>query len=414
MKKRLLWLFILILMISGVVFYVWWPWKADAPARNDHQPDTAKATCQNIHATVLATGKVRPQVGAEVNVGARISGRLERLHVNIGDKIVKGQIISEIEKEDLEATTTEREADVKLFKVKLNALKEKGPREIARAEAELSERQASLKYARAELDRLEQLLGKGAIGKQTWDQAIKQFEVTDAQTEVARKNLQLTRTDYIEGIKQIETELVRAEASLKNATVKLSYAVIKAPISGVIASVSTREGETVAAGLSAPTFVTILDLERLQLNASVDEVDIGRVKVGQEGFFTVDAYPAKEFEGQVNAIYPQAVIQDNVVTYDCVLSIKTPYVGLLRPQMTANVTIIVESRKDVLVLPVKAVKRRSGKSVVYQKMGNRINTVTVITGWQDESLIEITSGLSAGDVVLLTPPDSIKTKRKTP
>ena len=414
MKKRLLWLFILILMISGVVFYVWWPWKAEAPARNDHQPNTAKATCQNIHATVLATGKVMPQVGAEVNVGTRISGRLERLHVNIGDKIVKGQIIAEIEKEDLEATTTEREADVKLFKVKLNALKEKGPREIARAEAELSERQASLKYARAELDRLEQLLGKGAIGKQTWDQAIKQFEVTDAQTEVARKNLQLTRTDYIEGIKQIETELVRAEASLKNALVKLSYAVIKAPISGVIASVSTREGETVAAGLNAPTFVTILDLERLQLNASVDEVDIGRIKVGQEGFFTVDAYPAKEFEGQVNAIYPQAVIQDNVVTYDCVLSIKTPYVGLLRPQMTANVTIIVESRKDVLVLPVKAVKRRSGKSVVYQKMGNRINTVTVITGWQDESLIEITSGLSAGDVVLLTPPDSIKTKRKTP
>ena len=412
MKKRLLWLVLLILMISGAVFYVWWPWKTEAPARNDHQPETAKATYQNIHATVLATGKVMPQVGAEVNVGARISGRLERLHVNVGNKVVKGQIVAEIEKEDLEATTSEREADVRLLKVKLNALKQKGPREIARAEAELSERQASLKYARAELDRLEQLLNKKAIGKQAWDQAIKQFEVTKAQTEVARKNLQLTRTDYQEGIKQIETELVRAEASLKNAMVKLSYSVIKAPISGIIASVSTREGETVAVGLNAPTFVTILDLEKLQLNASVDEVDIGLVREGQEGFFTVDAYPSKEFKGRVTTIYPQAVIQDNVVTYDCVLSINTPYVGFLRPQMTANVTIIVESREDVLVVPVKAVKRQGGRSLVYQKIGDRISPVTVTTGWQDESLIEITSGLSPGDIVFLSPPESMNTRRK--
>jgi multidrug resistance efflux pump len=405
MKKRIIWICILLLSISGAGLYVLWPWDAEAPVENSKQLLTVTATYQDIHETVLATGKVMPQVGAEVNVGARISGRLDHLHVNVGDHVVKGQIIAEIEKEDLEAIASEREADVKLFNVRLNALKEKGPREIAKAEAELAEREASLKFAQAELDRLEQLLNKKAIGKQAWDQALKQFEITQAQTEVAKKNLQLARTDYSEGIKQLETELVRTKASLKNARVKLSYAVIKAPINGVIASVSTREGETVAAGLNAPTFVTILDLERLQLNASVDEVDIGRVKTGQKGFFSVDAYPGKEFHGQVKAIYPQAVIQDNVVTYDCVLSIDTPFVGLLRPQMTANVTIVVENRSDVLVLPVKAVKRRAGKSVVYQKIGGRIDTIFVITGWQDESFIEIKSGLSEGDIVLLEPPN---------
>ena len=359
-------------MVAGLILYVWQPWKTEPPVENQQTPITTKAIYQNLHATVLATGKITSQTGSEVNIGARISGRLERLHVNIGDQVVKGQIIAEIEKEDLEATAAERKADVTLTKAKLAALKEKGPREIARAEAALAEHQAGLKFAQSELRRQEQLLTSGAVGQKAWDQATRQFEVTRAQTEFARKNLQLAQTEYREGIKLLEAELTRAEASLKNAQVKLSYALIKAPTNGVVASVSTREGETVAAGLSAPTFVTILDLERLQLNASVDEVDIGRVKVGQEGFFTVDAYPEKEFKGQLTSIYPQAVIQDNVVTYDCVLSIDTAYAGRLRPQMTANVTIVVENREKVLVLPVRAVKRRAGKSVVYRKSGDQI------------------------------------------
>lgn len=391
-------------MIAGLILYVWQPWKTEAPVENPQLALTTKAIYQNLHATVLATGKITSQIGSEVKVGARISGRLERLHVNIGDQVVKGQIIAEIEKEDLEATEVERKADVILTKAKLAALKEKGPRQIARAEAELAEHQAGLKFARSELRRQEQLLTSGAVGQKAWDQATRQFEVTRAQTESARKNLQLAQSEYREGIKLLEAELIKAEASLRNAQVKLSYAVIKAPINGVVASVSTREGETVAAGLNAPTFVTILDLKRLQLNASVDEVDIGRVKVGQEGFFTVDAYPEKEFKGRLTSIYPQAVIQDNVVTYDCVLSIDTAYAGWLRPQMTANVTIVVENRENVLVLPVKAVKRRTGKSVVYRKSGDRIETITVTTGWQDETVIEITSGLSAGDTILLSPP----------
>lgn len=408
MGNRITWLSILSITIAAAVLYLWWPWKAEAPIENRHHPATANAIYQDLYVTVLATGKVMPQVGAEVKVGARISGRLEHLHVNVGDKVVKGQIIAEIEKEDLEATASEREADITLIKVKLAALKEKGPREIAKAEAGVAEHQASLKFARAELHRQGQLLTREAVGKKAWEQASKMFEVTQAQTEFAKKNLQLSKTNYNEGVKLFEAELTRARASLQNARIKLSYAVIRVPIDGVVASVSTREGETVAAGLNAPTFVTILDLERLQLNASVDEVDIGRVKVGQQGFFTVDTYPDKKFMGRVTAIYPQAAIQDNVVTYDCVISIDTPYAGLLKPQMTANVTIVADNRKNILVLPVKAVKRKVGESVVYKKTGDRIVAVTVATGWQDESVIEITSGLTAGDTVLLSPPKQQK------
>jgi hypothetical protein len=133
--------------------------------------------------------------------------------------------------------------------------------------------------------------------------------------------------------------------------------VLRAPIAGVVASVATQEGETVAAGLSAPTFVTIVDLERLQVDAYVDEVDIGRIQVGQRALFTVDAFPARDFSGRVAAIYPTATIQDNVVKYVVALDIDDDYRGLLRPEMTANVRIELESR-DVLAVPSRAIQQQ--------------------------------------------------------
>ena len=404
--KRLFWVLILGFVTAMAVLFVWRPWKTDSPETRK-LPATARASLESIVSTVLATGKVMPQVGAEVNVGARISGRLEKLFVNVGDSVVKGQVIAEIEKEDLEAMKAVEEAEVSLIDVKLAALKIEGPQEIAQAEAEMAEQKARLEFIRCKVGRDGQLFGKSLISKEDWEEASSDFKMAQARYEVARKGFQLAQTRYEEETRQLAAELSRAQASLQNARVKLSYAVIRAPLSGVVGSVSTREGETVAAGLSAPTFVTIVDLKRLQLDAYVDEVDIGRIKVGQKGVFSVDAFPDKEFHGRVTAIYPQAVIQDNVVTYDCIIKIDTPYAGLLRPQMTANVMIEVENRENVLVLPVGAVKRRAGKSVVF-RTENPDKEVPVSTGWRDDSLVEITSGLSEGETILLIPPGGRK------
>jgi multidrug efflux pump subunit AcrA (membrane-fusion protein) len=405
-KKRLSLILIPSVMVALAIILVWQPWAENAPTALP-RPTTTRVSLENVVSTILATGKVMPQVGAEVNVGARISGRLEQLHVNIGDSVTKGQVIAEIEKEDLEAVKAEKEADVTLVEARLAALKKEGPQEIAQAEAEMAEHKARLEFVRCRLGRDDQLQGKALISKEDWEETSSDFKVAQAQYEVARRGLQLAKTRYKEGMRQLAAELSRARASLRNAIVKLSYAVIRAPLSGVVGSVSTREGETVAAGFNAPTFVTIVDLERLQLDAYVDEVDIGRVKVGQTSFFSVDAFPHKEFHGRLTAIYPQAVVQDNVVTYDCIISIDTPYDGLLRPQMTANVTIMAENRENVLVLPVGAVKRRNGKSVVWRK-GNRVEEVSVSTGWQDDARVEILSGLSEGDEILLSPPKGLK------
>ena len=176
----------------------------------------------------------------------------------------------------------------------------------------------------------------------------------------------------------------------------------------MIASVSTEEGETVAAGMQAPTFVTIIDLDRLQVDAYVDEVDIGKIQVGQQAVFTVDAFPADEFEGKVTAIYPKAVIQDNVVNYDVVVDITTPYRNMLRPEMTANVTILLETRKDVLAVPAKAVHRVHGKNIAYVLTRGQPEEREIKIGWKDNGWVEVAAGLQEGQTVLLTAPDATR------
>ena len=169
--------------------------------------------------------------------------------------------------------------------------------------------------------------------------AAERFAVATAQVASARKAYELAKAGYQEELRQAIADVARAQATLNNADIQRSYATLTAPISGVMGSVSTREGETVAAGLNSPTFVTIIDLERLQVDAMVDEVDIGKVRPGQKAVFTVDAFPAREFPGKVVAIYPKAVLLENVVYYDVVVDIQGNEDKVLRPEMTASVVL---------------------------------------------------------------------------
>jgi macrolide-specific efflux system membrane fusion protein len=209
-------------------------------------------------------------------------------------------------------------------------------------------------------------------------------------------------------INQSEAFKEAAKAAVELSKVQLSYATIKAPISGIIASVTTQKGETVAAGLNAPTFVTIIDLSRLQVDAFVDETDIGRVKVGQKALFTVDTYPDKEFTGTVKAIYPKAIIQDNVVNFDVVIKIDGSNAELLRPDMTTSVTIYQKERNGVLMIPRAAViKEGNGKFVPVKNESGNFENREVRTGVTSGSYIEVVSGINEGDII------GIKKEQKT-
>jgi len=392
---------LLLCLVGGLG--LWWKYGHD-PRAADPAQITAKVERRSLSSTVLATGAVKPQIGAEVRVGARISGKVERLYANIGDVVKKGQVIAELEKADLEARVNQSAAELRLVEAKLAAIQTLRPREIAKAEADVTQWQATVDLNQKDLGRQEELLKQDFTSQQACDRAQEQLTVSETRLDSARKALDLAKTGYEEDVKQATADVERAKAVLVNNKVQLSYATLTAPIGGVIGQVATQEGETVSAGLNAPIFVTIDDLARLQVDTFVDEVDIGKVKVGQKATFTVDSFPSREFAGKVIAIYPKAVIQENVVNYDVVVEITDPYDGLLRPEMTASVTIQLDAHENVLTVPLKAVKRERGKSVVRILANGQPQQQEVKVGWKDSQWIEIVSGLEEGQTVLLETP----------
>ena len=411
-KKKRWRALVLLLFSAAAVAAGWWWYMHGAPSAAESAPSTATVARRDFSSSVLATGAVQAQVGAEVRVGARISGKVERLHANIGDDVTKGQVVAELEKADLEALVQQRQAKLELAQAKLAATGSLLPKEIERAQLELEESRATCTLAETELGRTRRLYEQQVTTNEDLDEAKERYSVCRIRVASARTALELAEARYVEDSRQAKAIVAGAQSALDHAHVQLSYATITAPIRGVIASVSTEEGETVAAGMQAPTFVTIIDLKRLQVDAYVDEVDIGKVKVGQRAVFTVDTFPATEFEGEVSAIYPKAVVQDNVVNYDVVVDIETPYHGMLRPEMTASVTIFLERREGVLAVPSKTVQRERGKNVVYVLADGREEPREIKVGWRDGQWIEVASGLEDGETVLLEAPGQEQQKNQ--
>jgi macrolide-specific efflux system membrane fusion protein len=167
-----------------------------------------------------------------------------------------------------------------------------------------------------------------------------------------------------------------------------------------VASVNTIQGETVTAGLNAPTFMKIIDLSRLEVWAYVDENDIGNVRVGQKATFTVASYAETGFKGEVTSIYPSAIIQDNVVYYITTVSVDNKD-EKLRPDMTANLLIFLDKRKGVLTVPNKTLRREGGKKFAYCLVNGIPEKRYVRTGWKNPSYTEILEGLTERDSVVM-------------
>jgi len=349
MKKKLFWLFVIIALGVGLFFIL----RPAFVEKEDSQSAVRQAQVvrRDIGSYVLATGIIKPKIGAEVKVGSRVSGVVERLRAQIGDVVEAGQVIAELDDSELRAKLEQNTAALRKAK-------------------------ADLEYARLNMERQRSLLKKNFTSRQQADLAEKEYETALAQ-------------------------VAQAEANVEFAEVQLGYTKIYAPISGVIASISTQEGETVAASLAAPTFVNLIDLQRLEVQTYVDETDIGKIETGLEAMFTVDTFRNTEFEGKVTAVYPKAVIQDNVVNYIVTVDIMDFKDRVLRPEMTANVTIYLETRRDVLAVPTSALTRERGEYyVTVLEKGEPVQR-QVQTGWRDDGYTEIISGLKEGDYVLI-------------
>lgn len=343
------WVIIVIsLLCAGFVAFNYSPARSLFQSGEQAELPSLRVRRETLTESTSAVGTIKPKVGAEVKVGSQLSGVVADLKVNVGDEVSKGDPLASLQ--DAE------------WRARVDTLK-----------AELASAVAELEYTQSELDRAERLSDI----------------IPPIQIDSHRKN-----------VKVRQAEVTRARERLAEAQILLGYTVIKAPVSGTIASVSTNEGETVAASLAAPTFVTIVDLKRLEVQAFVDEADIGKVHVGQHVSVRVDAFPGHQLDAVVRAIYPKAQLINNVVNYVVLIDIMNPGGLLIRPEMTAHVNFILEQRENVISIPRAALLREGGQSFVIVRAGDEWKKRTVQTGLQTPQRIEIVSGLKEGETIV--------------
>ena len=294
----------LVAIVLVVAAGAWWfkgRGKKDAPKYR-----TAAVEVGDLTASVSATGSVRPVV--QVEVGSQVSGTLDKLYVDYNSHVKAGQVLGQLEPSVFRARAAQSEAAV------------------ARAEAALKD--ANRQYARAR-----ELVNNDFISQADVDAA----EVL---------------------VDQRKADLKQAKAQLDASQADLNHTTIRSPIDGVVIARSIDVGQTVAASLQAPKlFVIANDLRQMQVETKIDEADIGRIRPGLPVTFSVDAFPDETFEGKVSQVRLEPITEQNVVTYTTVIATRNDNLSL-RPGMTANVTVLVDSRKDVLKVPNAALRFR--------------------------------------------------------
>ncbi|MDH5715177.1 MAG: efflux RND transporter periplasmic adaptor subunit [Candidatus Aminicenantes bacterium] len=271
----------------------------------------------DIQATVVTTGSL--DAITTVEVGSQVSGRIAKLYADFNSQVKEGQVIAELEQSLFLTRVKQNEANYR------SAL------------AALEKSQVNERNAKKSLERAEELFQRGLVSPEEREKSEELYLSSQAD------------------VKANQARLEQAQAQLDTSSVDFEHTVIKSPIDGIVISRNVNVGQTVAASFQAPVlFVIANDLRQMQVNCSVDEADIGKVKEGQQAKFTVDAFPDDTFYGRVTQVRFSPVELQNVITYDSIIEVENPELKL-KPGMTATVTIIVAESKDVLMVHNQAV-----------------------------------------------------------
>ena len=299
--KRKYWLIIaVIVVIAGIGGY----FVLRTREKNDYQWRTAKLERGDVKVVVTATGTL--SADTTVQVGTQVSGTISKIFVDFNSVVKKGQVIAIIDTTFLAAAVTD-------------------------ARASLNKATVQVDLTKRNFDRTKQLFNDKVMAQADYDQAYSNYESAKA-------------------------DALSAKASLDRALINLHYATIKAPVSGVVVSRAVDVGQTVAASFNTPTLFSIAnDLTKMQVQASIDEADIGKIQVGQDVTFTVDAYDNLTFKGKVYQIRLQPTVLQNVVNYTVIIDVPNPDMKLL-PGMTANITVKIQEADSVLRIPASALR----------------------------------------------------------
>ncbi len=315
MKKKIIISAAILVVIAGVVLVL----TLFSGSKNNISKYEKKAVDKgNIEALVITTGTLSPVT--TVDVGSQVSGNIDKIYVDFNSQVKEGQVIAELEQSQFITRVRQNEANYQS------------------AKASLEKSKVTLENTKKKYDRAMNLFAKNLIS----------FEEKEA-----------VETQYYSALADIqssEARLKQAESQLESSRVDLAYTIIKSPIDGVVIDRRINIGQTVAASFQAPVLFQIAnDLSKMQVECSVDEADIGKVKEGQKVRFTVDAFPNENFAGKVSQVrYAPEIIQ-NVVTYTTIVEVNNPEMKL-RPGMTATVSVVTGEAKNVLRVPNAALR----------------------------------------------------------
>lgn len=328
---------------------------------------TEKVSKGDIVMSITATGTVNAVT--TVQVGTQVSGTIKEIFVDFNSPVRKGQIIAKI--------------DPALFQ----AQEEQASANLQAAKANLLKAEASLTDTKRNLERVKQLYSKNLIAQSEVDTAETNYETAKAAVSAAK------------------SQILQAEASLKLARTNLRYTNILSPVDGIVISRNVDVGQTVAASFQTPTLFSIAqDLTKMQIDANIDEADIGKIKIGQDVEFTVDAYPDSPFKGKVWQIRNSPQTVQNVVTYDVVIKVDNPEYKL-KPGMTANVSVIIETKENVLRVPNAALRfKMDDKTRISDKKASSITGVWILEQKKPRR-VQVTTGISDGQYTEITSGD---------
>ena len=313
MKKIIIAAVIIVLVGAGVFIFL----KSNTSGAKFK---TTPVTRGSLRSTVTATGTMNAVT--TVLVGTQVSGTIKKLYADFNSTVKKGQIIAEIDPATYQAQVDQAMANVLV------------------AKANVEKARATMEDSRRTMGRNRQLFSENLIARSDLDTAAMNYDANNAQ--LAASTAQVAQT----------------EAALRFAETNLRYTKIVSPVDGVVVSRNVDVGQTVAASFTTPTLFTIAqDLTKMQIDTSVDEADIGKIKIGQNVEFNVDAYPENTFQGIVDQMRIAPITVQNVVTYDVVIKVDNADLRL-KPGMTANVTVIVVSKDSVLKIPNAALRFR--------------------------------------------------------
>lgn len=345
----------IVLLLAAVVGLGAFFW-GDKASASDYI--TAKVDRGNVEVTVSATGTV--QAVTTVQVGSQVSGTVSWLGADFNSQVKNGQVIARLDPAIFQAQVDNARANVGNAEAAVQA-----------AETEINNQKANLQAAKAnqEVTRVQRDDAAALVKRYQELQSVlsgRDLEAAQAQASAAaaRYEQSVAQVAQVQSanasakakLDQSKASLEQAKAQLKQSQVNLDHSIISSPIDGVVVSRNVDVGQTVAASLSAPTLFTIAnDLTKMQVLASIDEADVGQIRSGIRANFSVDAFPGETFSGNISQLRLNAQTQQNVVTYSAVIDVANPALKL-RPGMTANITISVARRDNVLTVPNAALR----------------------------------------------------------